>query len=77
MHITADIGGTSARLQLASDDSLMNRVEAEYKKTYDTCGIASIVSLFKQFIAESGYQGHISLIVCGIPGDVINNCVGM
>ena len=77
MYICADIGGTSARLELFSSEALLKRGLPLFKKTYDTERVPSFIDLFRSFLEEANYAGPIHSIVCGIPGDVIRNRVSM
>ena len=77
MFICADIGGTSARLQVFSEIGLHTRSNPLYGKTYSTGSVVSFVDLFAGFVSEAGCGSHFKTIVCGIPGDVIDNRVGM
>lgn len=77
MYICADIGGTSARLQLYDAAGINNRGDPIFKKTYQTESISSFLTLFRTFLDDSDQVNKVDLIVCGIPGDVIANRVGM
>ncbi len=75
MIITGDIGGTNARLELHSVQGLVSRSPPVFKKTYPTDTVPSFVGLITLFMSDSAMQAKADLVVCGIPGDVINNKV--
>lgn len=75
MIITGDIGGTNARLELHSLQGLVTRSCPIYKKTYPTDRVPSFSALILQFMNDSGSQGKVDVVVCGIPGDVVDNRV--
>lgn len=76
MYICADIGGTNARLELYTDSGLRSRSPL-YRKTYNTELLPSFLGLFKMFLKDSACSEVVDIVVCGIPGDVSNNQVGM
>jgi glucokinase len=73
MIITGDIGGTNARLELHSSDGLNSKSPPVYRRTYPTGNVSSFIGLITQFIADSGCLEKVKIVVCGIPGDVVNN----
>jgi len=76
MIITADIGGTNARMELHSLDGLKARVGPVFKKTYATQTVETFVTLILRFVSDSGHQvSQVSAAICGIPGDVVDNRV--
>lgn len=79
MYIVADIGGTNARMELHQRLKGDSRgvIEPSFRKVYDTADIPSICALIRTFVIDSGLESPVKLIVCGIPGDVNDNTVGM
>jgi glucokinase len=79
MYIVADIGGTNARMELYHriKGNSSGFIEPSFRKVYDTADIPSISALIRTFVIESGLESPVKLLVCGIPGDVENNTVGM
>jgi glucokinase len=75
MIIIADIGGTSARLVMLSISN--HGFKEVFRRTYITSECDSVVSLFSEFTKQSNQAGKIRGVVCGIPGDVKENRVGM
>jgi glucokinase len=76
MIITADIGGTNARMELHSTDGLNLGFPVVFKKTYATSNITHLSGLLVTFVADAGFQiSQVSTAICGIPGDVVDNYV--
>lgn len=76
MIITADIGGTNARMELHTLEGLKSKGLPLFKRTYPSDKVPSFSDLLRSFMSDAGQSPtSVKLAVCGVPGDVSENKV--
>lgn len=73
MLLACDIGGTNIRIRLVDETGF--DVRGLHTEIYKTSEFASLEAALRRFVSDYHLGGKIDRIICGIPGDVVNNTV--
>ena len=73
MLLVCDIGGTNIRIRVI--DILSSGIRSFQTEVYKTADSTSLEAALIKFVSEHELGGKIDRIICGIPGDVVNNKV--